>query len=124
MATPLHALTGLKQLFKWGGKQQKSFDTLKQKNVTAQILALSDLQQPFKIENDASKYVMGAILLQKGKPICFHSKEFSKAVANYPNYNKELYALMESVKKWKHYLMGKKKYSYRSSTITIPSISN
>jgi hypothetical protein len=28
-------------------------------------------------------------------------------VINYPTYDKELYALVKSVKKWKHYLMGK-----------------
>ena len=50
---------------------------------------------------------MGAFLLQNGKPICFHSETFSKAVANYPTYDKELFALVESVNKWKHYLMGK-----------------
>jgi hypothetical protein len=26
---------------------------------------------------------------------------------NYPTYDKELYALVQSVKKWKHYLLGK-----------------
>jgi len=26
---------------------------------------------------------------------------------NYPTYAKELFAIFESVKKWKHYLMGK-----------------
>jgi len=50
---------------------------------------------------------MGVVLLQKGKPICFHLETFSKEVSNYPTYDKELYALVESVKKWKHYLMGK-----------------
>lgn len=71
------------------------------------ILALRDLQQPFEIETDASGYAMGAMFLQKIKPICFHSKTFSKVVANYPTYDKELFALVESAKKWKHYLMGK-----------------
>jgi hypothetical protein len=28
-------------------------------------------------------------------------------VINYPTYDKELYALVQSVKKWKHYLLGK-----------------
>ena len=31
IAAPLHALTGLNKVFQWGGKQQKAFDTLKQK---------------------------------------------------------------------------------------------
>ena len=50
---------------------------------------------------------MGAILLQKGKPNYFHSETFSKEVINYLTYEKELFALVESVKKWKNYLMGK-----------------
>lgn len=28
-------------------------------------------------------------------------------MTNYPTYDKELYVLVQSVKKWKHYLMGK-----------------
>jgi hypothetical protein len=28
-------------------------------------------------------------------------------VLNYPTYDKELYALVQAIKKWKHYLMGK-----------------
>jgi hypothetical protein len=107
IAAPLHALTGLKQVFKWGGKQQKAFDTLKEKISTTPVLALPDLQHPFEIETDASDYAMGAVLMQHGKPICYHSETFTSAVVNYPTYDKELYALVQSVKKWKHYLMGK-----------------
>ena len=34
-------------------------------------------------------------------------ENFNGAVINYPTYDKELYALVKSVKKWKHYFMGK-----------------
>ena len=47
IASPLHALTSVKQDFQWGGKQQKSFDTLKEKINMAPVLALPELQQPF-----------------------------------------------------------------------------
>ena len=50
---------------------------------------------------------MGAVLMQGRKPVCYHSETFSTAVSNYPTYDKELYALVQSVKKWKHYIMGK-----------------
>ena len=50
---------------------------------------------------------MGAVLTHHGKPICYHSETFNSTVANYPTYDKELYALVQSMKKWKHYLMGK-----------------
>jgi len=107
IAAPLHALTGLKQVFKWEGKQQKAFDTLKEKISTAPVLALPDLQHPFEIETDASDYAVGAVLMQHEKPICYHSETFTSAVVNYPTYDKELYALVQCVKKWKRYLMGK-----------------
>jgi hypothetical protein len=45
--------------------------------------------------------------MQGGKPVCYHSEMFHGGVLNYPTYDKELYALVQSVKKWKHYLMGK-----------------
>ena len=50
---------------------------------------------------------MGGILMQGRKLVCYHSETFSTAVSNYPTYDKELYALVQSVKKWKHYIMGK-----------------
>ena len=49
IAAPLHALTSVKKVFQWGGKQQKSFETLKEKISTTPVLALPDLQQPFNI---------------------------------------------------------------------------
>jgi hypothetical protein len=64
IASPLHALTSVKQVFQWGGRQQKSFDTLKEKINTTPVLALPDLKQYFEIETDASAYSMGVVLMQ------------------------------------------------------------
>jgi hypothetical protein len=100
----LHALTSGKNIFQWGGNKQKASDTLKEKISTAPVLALSNLQQPFEIEIDANIYAMGALLMQYRKSICYHFETFNQVVVNYPTYDKELYALVESVKKWKHYL--------------------
>jgi hypothetical protein len=99
----------VKNTFQKGGKQQKSFDTLKEKISTAPVLALLNLQQPFEIETDARGYAMGAVLMQYRKTISYHSETFNQVVVNYPTYDKELYALVQSVKKWKHYLLGKEK---------------
>ena len=50
---------------------------------------------------------MGAVLLEHGKTIAFYSETFNGIMTNYPTYEKELYVLVQSVKKWKHYLRGK-----------------
>ena len=54
IAAPLHALTSIKEIFQWGGKHQRAFDTLKEKISTAPVLTLLDLLQPFEIKTDAS----------------------------------------------------------------------
>lgn len=67
---------------------------MKEKISTSLVLALPDLQRPFDIETDSSDYAMGAVLMQHGKPICYHSETFNSVVVNYHTYDKELYALV------------------------------
>jgi hypothetical protein len=105
----LHALTSVKDTFQWEGKKQKYFDTLKEKISTAPVLTLLNLQQTFEIEIDASGYAMGELLMQYRKPIGYHSGTFNQVGVNYPTYDEELYGLVQRVKKWKHYLLGKEK---------------
>jgi hypothetical protein len=49
IATPLHALTSVKNTFQWEGKQQKACNILKEKINIAPVLVLLNLQQSFKI---------------------------------------------------------------------------
>ena len=103
----MHAIKSVKKCFQWWGKQQQAFEALKDKINSAPVLALPNLIQPSEIKTDASDYAMGTIFLQHGKPIVFHFETFNGAVTNYPTYDKEIYVLVQSVKKCKHYLMGK-----------------
>jgi hypothetical protein len=98
--------TSVKNTFQWEGKKQKYFDTLKENISIAQVLALPNIQKPFEIETNANRYAMGVVLMKNRKPICYHSETFNQVVVNYPTYDKELYALVPSVKKWNHYLLG------------------
>ena len=84
IAAPLHELTSVKKVFQWGGKQQKSFHSLKEKISSTPVLSLPDLRQSFEIQADAIEYAMGTVLMQHGKPIYFHSKTFNGAVIKYP----------------------------------------
>lgn len=80
---------------------------MKDKIDTIPFLALPYLKQSFEIQTDVSEYAMGVFFLQHGKPICYHFETFTNAVIKYPTYDKDLYALVQSMKKWKHFLMGK-----------------
>ena len=44
IAALMHAVTSVKRAFQWGGKQQKAFESLKEKISSAPVLALPDLR--------------------------------------------------------------------------------
>jgi hypothetical protein len=79
---------GGKENFMWGQSQQKTFNYLKQCLCSASVLSLSDLQQPFEIETDASNYVVGAILTQHGHHVAYHSETLLDIIRKYPTYDK------------------------------------
>src|SRR5204863_6059060 len=45
---------------------------------------------------------------KKGKPVAFHSRKLSPAEQNYDIHDKELLAIMDAFKHWRHYLQGAK----------------
>jgi hypothetical protein len=68
---------------------------------------MPNLQRLFDLETNASGYALGAILMQGGRPVHYHSKLFHGAVLDYPMYDKELFEIVQAVKKKRHYLLGK-----------------
>jgi hypothetical protein len=45
--------------------------------------------------------------MQGGRLVCYYFEIFHVEFINYPIYDKELYALLQVVSKWKHYIMSK-----------------
>ena len=84
--------------FKWIGSQQQAFEKLKQRLCSAPILSLPNLQQSFEVQIDASEYALGAVFIQHGHPIAYHSETFFDIVHGYPTCNKELYAIVQACK--------------------------
>jgi hypothetical protein len=62
---PLHKneMLEMRQVFQWGGRQKRAFDTLGEKINPTPILALPDLQQPFKVATSTSADAMRADIL-------------------------------------------------------------
>ena len=96
-----------KREFVWTHGADKSFETLKQRVVEFPVLALPDFNKVFQMECDVSGSAIGAVLSQKGKPIAFFSEKLNDAKRKYSMYDQEFYAIVQALKKWRHYLVPK-----------------
>ena len=63
-----------------------------------------DEEEPFTVECDASEYAITAALNQKRKPVAFMSKTLTPSECHYPIIEKEATAIIQTVRKWNHYL--------------------
>ena len=68
---------------------------------------LPDLHQRFEIEMDASDYALGAVISQFDHLVAFHSETFNNTISRYSTYENELYSIVQSLKQWIHYIIGK-----------------
>jgi len=103
IAKPLTKLLRKKQLC-WSPEAQQAFDTLKQAMTTTPVLALPNFQETFEVEAHAFDVGIGAVLMQKGRPIAFLSKALGLAHKHLSIYEKEFLALIMAVEWWRQYL--------------------
>jgi hypothetical protein len=106
IAAPLTAILK-KNSFSWSEPAQGAFLALKTAVTQALVLALPNFSQPFLIECDASGVGIGAGLMQGNRPIAFLSKALKGKALHMSTYEKELYALVTAIQKWRPYLLGR-----------------
>lgn len=97
-------LTGLlkKNKFSWNSEAQG------QKMTHTLVLALPNFSKMFVVETDASGSGIGAVLSQEGHPLAYFSKKMPLRLRVASSYVRELYAITQSIHKWRHYLLGRK----------------
>lgn len=107
IARPLTAMTK-KGGFRWTHEGEEAFEKLKYAMTTTPVLAMPDFTKTFEVHTDASKYGIGAVLMQEGRPIAFLSKALGPRKLEWSVYFKEMIAILEAIRIWRPYLMGKK----------------
>ena len=75
--------------------------------VEAHVLRLPNFDSGFILETDASNVGIGAVLMQLGHPISYFSKKLGPRFHASSTYIKELTAIIETVHKWRKYLLGR-----------------
>jgi len=110
IARPLHELTRKNAPFVWGLQQEEAFVTLKERLVTAPVLAMPVDGGGFVMDTDANASSMGCVLQQwqNGvlRVISYASKAFSPAEVRYCTTRRELAAIMYGLKQYRHFLLG------------------
>jgi hypothetical protein len=91
--------------FHWTEEAKKSFNLLKRKMMEQPVLVLLDFKRTFQVKCDASGFAIGAVLSQEDRPIAYFSENLNEAKVKYSTYDKEFYAIIQALKKWRHYLI-------------------
>ena len=93
-----------------------AFEKLKEDLVSALIIKAPDWNLPFEIMCDASNHAVGAVLGQRvGKEshvIYYASRMLDAAQCNYSTTEKELFAVIFALEKFRPYLLGTKVVVY------------
>jgi len=114
VAEPLLDVTRGAQKFFWGRAQQNAFEELQQALLDVPTLNHPEtgLEHEFVLDTDASGFAVGGALSQKingvEHPIGFASKTLSRTQRNYCTTYRELYAIVEMITHFRHYLWGRK----------------
>jgi hypothetical protein len=97
--------------WKWTWEAELAFRKLKRTFTVAPILQHFHHAKPIIVQTDASGFAIAGILNQYDvsgvlRPIKFYSRKCSPAEQNYDTYDRELLAIVETLKQWRHYLEG------------------
>lgn len=111
IVVPLTRLTRKGTIFAFTDLAREAFVRLKEAFVSAPVLTHWIPDRPIIVETDASDYALAAILsieLENGEihPVAFHSRTFNSTELNYDVHDKELFAIFEGFRIWRHYLEG------------------
>ena len=81
---------------------------MKQLLTISSILRIADPNEDFIVCIDACKDGLGGVLNQNGFVIFYESRKLKEHERHYATHDLELAAIVHALKKWRHYLMGRR----------------
>ncbi|XP_078447034.1 putative mitochondrial protein AtMg00860 [Wolffia australiana] len=90
-----------REQFEWTPAADHAFELVKKLMTEAPVLRLPDFSKVFEVS------CAGGVLSQEGHPIEYFSEKLNNTRRRYDNYDREFYALVQSLRHWRHYLLPK-----------------
>jgi len=122
IAKHLFDLTKNDSPLKWTEKCQISFNTLKGKLTSPDIMTLPRYEGKFILDTDACDFGIGAVLSQiqddQEKVVSYASRSLIKSERNFCVTDKELLAIQYFVEYFRHYLLGRE-FTVRSDHMAL-----
>ena len=111
IAVPLYGLMKKGVDFVWTKEYQRAFEELKQRLMSGPILALPENEGTYVLDTDASDFGLRDVLSQQQaegeKVIAYASRTMGKAEQKYETTRKELLAVVNGLKQFRQYLLGR-----------------
>ena len=110
LVKPLREASDKKGPLLWTKEMHESFEELKSRLTSQPILALPTFNGQFTLATDASHTAVGSILSEtvegRERVIAYASRVLSKTERRWPTYDKELWAIVWSIRHFRQYLVG------------------
>lgn len=94
----------------WTPEAEQAFRAIKEKLISAPVMANPDFNLPFTVQTDASDHAIAGVLTQvqhgQEKVIAYHSEKLKGAELNYHAAEKEGLAALRCIEKFRCYLEG------------------
>ena len=122
VSEPLRKLQKKDVPYNWSTVQQKAFEEIKVLVTKSPVLEHYDVKLPIVLQTDASRYALGACLIQSDKPVAFGSRSMTTTEQNYAQIEKELLAITYGCAKFDQFLYGHSKITVHTDHKPLEAI--
>lgn len=112
IASPLNSLLRKNSEFNWTTLQQQAFEKLKNLLISEPILVIYDPHENHEVHTDACATGLAGALMQNDngsqRAVAYFSRSTTELERKYHSYELEALAVVESLERFRYYLIGKK----------------